>query len=199
MVIAADKMNFANFASGMTKSTTLPVNINCEKSVTSADKYSALAELDELFRVDANLAKMTQSTGNLANGANTFSGYNSSQPTYSTVNTGMKGMHAHSFFGSQPAASFSSAQTNVDPFSNLTTLASVPWNPFFTNQSSEDNLSKSMQGGSGSSTLFAANMQAANVNAQHFSGQLGSPASTIMQQSEKHPSQKDASSWNPFL
>ncbi|KRX43150.1 Arf-GAP domain and FG repeat-containing protein 1 [Trichinella murrelli] len=223
MVQAADKMNFANFASfesqnsllvpleaasgnhasdlkgGMTKSTTLPVNINCEKSVASADKYSALAELDELFRVDANLAKMTQSTGNLANGANTFSGYNSSQPTYSTVNTGMKGMHAHSFFGSQPAASFSSAPTNVDPFSNLTTLASVPWNPFFTNQSSEDNLSKSMQGGSGSSTLFAANMQAANVNAQHFSGQLGSPASTIMQQSEKHPSQKDASSWNPFF
>ncbi|KRZ54010.1 Serine/threonine-protein kinase MAK [Trichinella nativa] len=223
MVQAADKMNFANFASfesqnsllvpleaasgnhasdlkgGMTKSTTLPVNINCEKSVASADKYSALAELDELFRVDANLAKMTQSTGNLANGANTFSGYNSSQPTYSTVNTGMKGMHAHSFFGSQPAASFSSAPTNVDPFSNLTTLASVPWNPFFTNQSSEDNLSKSMQGGSGSSTLFAANMQAANVNAQHFSGQLGTPASTIMQQSEKHPSQKDASSWNPFL
>ncbi|KRX24700.1 Serine/threonine-protein kinase MAK [Trichinella nelsoni] len=223
MVQTADKMNFANFASfesqnsllvpleaasgnhasdlkgGMTKSTTLPVNINCEKSVTSADKYSALAELDELFRVDANLAKMTQSTGNLANGANTFSGYNSSQPTYSTVNTGMKGMHAHSFFGSQPAASFSSAPTNVDPFSNLTTLASVPWNPFFTNQSSEDNLSKSMQGGSGSSTLFAANMQAANVNAQHFSGQLGSPASTIMQQSEKHPSQKDASSWNPFF
>ncbi|KRX61793.1 Serine/threonine-protein kinase MAK, partial [Trichinella sp. T9] len=223
MVQAADKMNFANFASfesqnsllvpleaasgnhasdlkgGMTKSTTLPVNINCEKSVASADKYSALAELDELFRVDANLAKMTQSTGNLANGANTFSGYNSSQPTYSTVNTGMKGMHAHSFFASQPAASFSSAPTNVDPFSNLTTLASVPWNPFFTNQSSEDNLSKSMQGGSGSSTLFAANMQAANVNAQHFSGQLGSPASTIMQQSEKHPSQKDASSWNPFF
>ncbi|XP_003375457.1 putative GTP-ase activating protein for Arf [Trichinella spiralis] len=177
LLVDFDADPFASAPSGgMTKSTTLPVNINCEKSVTSADKYSALAELDELFRVDANLAKMTQSTGNLANG-----------------------MHAHSFFGSQPAASFSSAQTNVDPFSNLTTLASVPWNPFFTNQSSEDNLSKSMQGGSGSSTLFAANMQTANVNAQHFSGQLGSPASTIMQQSEKHPSQKDASSWNPFF
>ncbi|OUC49285.1 hypothetical protein D917_05536, partial [Trichinella nativa] len=88
---------------GMTKSTTLPVNINCEKSVTSADKYSALAELDELFRVDANLAKMTQSTGNLANGANTFSGYNSSQPTYSTVNTGMKGTACMHILSSVPS------------------------------------------------------------------------------------------------
>ncbi|KRY75371.1 Serine/threonine-protein kinase MAK [Trichinella pseudospiralis] len=215
MVQAADKMNFANFASfesqnsllvpleaasgnsasdlkgGMTKSTTLPVNINCEKSVTSADKYSALAELDELFRVDANLAKMTQSTGNLANGANTFSGYTSSQPTYSTVNTGMKGMHTHSFFGSQPAASFSSAPTNVDPFSSLTTFASVPWNPFFANQSCEDNMSKSMQGGSSSNTLFAANMQAANVNAQNFSGQPSSPSSTIMRQRNIHLKKMD--------